>query len=283
MPTAVKKISALPEATELTGAELVPVVQDGITSRIAVNDLLAFVPTTGLILTYATTTSFSVGTGFTSNDIHEDFMKITSSYTKTTSTWAAGTSVGGLDTGTIASNTWYYVYVIKNPTSDLVDWIYSASASSPTLPSGYTKKRMIGAVKTNGSSQFIQWIMYEDGTQRWNSIASDLDDSTSSLTRKTHVLLNAPAIKSVLSLQIALFCSSTANSSVYFVGDSSISDQNPYSVYGLQTLVSQVVSSASGHRTSGFICLSGSIYYRTDGTTTRITALVESFNIRPFH
>jgi hypothetical protein len=65
--------------------------------------------------------------------------------------------VNGLDTGSEAGNTWYYVYLIWNPTTALVNGLLSASYTSPTLPSGYTQKRLIGAVRNDGSSNFKQF------------------------------------------------------------------------------------------------------------------------------
>lgn len=55
----------------------------------------------------------------------------------------------GLDTGTRAASTWYYVYVIWNGTT--VAGLFSASATSPTLPSGYTHFALVGTVRTDGS------------------------------------------------------------------------------------------------------------------------------------
>lgn len=65
--------------------------------------------------------------------------------------WAAGVS-GCLDTGAEASSTWYHVYLIGNPTTGAVDFLASTSASSPTMPTGFTVKRRIGSVYNNGSS-----------------------------------------------------------------------------------------------------------------------------------
>lgn len=76
--------------------------------------------------------------------------------TKTMSSWAAGTGNGSLDAGTVANNTWYYVYTIYNPTSGTTDYLTSASPTSPTLPAGYTKyRRLPGFFKTNGSAAII--------------------------------------------------------------------------------------------------------------------------------
>lgn len=58
----------------------------------------------------------------------------------------------GLDTGTKSANAWYYLFGILNPTSSEVAGLLSSSYTSPTLPSGFTKKRFLGTVRTNSSS-----------------------------------------------------------------------------------------------------------------------------------
>ena len=65
--------------------------------------------------------------------------------------WLPGNNQGGLDTGTVAINTWYYCYVISNDDGSIVDCLFSASPTSPTLPVGYTKKKRVrnGFFKTN--------------------------------------------------------------------------------------------------------------------------------------
>jgi hypothetical protein len=56
-----------------------------------------------------------------------------------------GTNNGMLDTGTIA-NTTYHIFLIYNPTTVVSKLLASTSVSSPTLPSGYTKKVRIGSI-----------------------------------------------------------------------------------------------------------------------------------------
>ena len=70
--------------------------------------------------------------------------------------WTAGTNQGGLDTGTKANSTWYYCYVIYNPTTLVTDAIFSANPVNPVLPSGFTKYRYRGAIKTNSSGNILQ-------------------------------------------------------------------------------------------------------------------------------
>lgn len=64
----------------------------------------------------------------------------------------AGISVGvnALDAGTIATSTWYSVWVIYNGTT--VAGLLSTSATSPTLPSGYTYKARVGWIRTDGTA-----------------------------------------------------------------------------------------------------------------------------------
>lgn len=72
--------------------------------------------------------------------------------------WAAGTNAGGMDTGTVAASSFYYKWLIKNPTTGVVDAIFSLSGTAPTMPAGFTKKRLIGGVATDASSNIIQYI-----------------------------------------------------------------------------------------------------------------------------
>ena len=78
----------------------------------------------------------------------------------------ATTGLNGLDTGSIASNTWYYIYAILNPTTLATGYLASTSASSPTLPSGFTKFRLLPlAVKTKtGSAVLMRFSVTQWGT-----------------------------------------------------------------------------------------------------------------------
>lgn len=71
---------------------------------------------------------------------------------------SALSGAGGLDTGSIATSTWYYIYIIYNGTT--VSSLMSLSSSSPTLPSGYTYFALVSAVFTDGSSHFIGFVQY---------------------------------------------------------------------------------------------------------------------------
>lgn len=67
---------------------------------------------------------------------------------------AASTGANGLDVGSLAASTWYYVWLIDNGTAPA--GILSLSSTAPTLPSGYTFLCRCGAVRTDGSSIFLR-------------------------------------------------------------------------------------------------------------------------------
>ena len=81
----------------------------------------------------------------------------------------AVSGAAGLDTGAEASNTFYYVYLIKNPTSGVTSAVFSSVnekvSGSITLPSGYTLKAQLPyAVRNDASSNVIRGVWQNDGT-----------------------------------------------------------------------------------------------------------------------
>ena len=75
------------------------------------------------------------------------------------------TGVNGRDTGSLTANTWYYLYVIYNPTTTTVASLMSTSSTAPTLPSGYTYFVRVGSVLTNASSYLYRTIQRGNNTQ----------------------------------------------------------------------------------------------------------------------
>ncbi|MBI4665369.1 MAG: hypothetical protein HY751_03040 [Nitrospinae bacterium] len=63
------------------------------------------------------------------------------------------TGANGLDTGAESASAWYYLWAISNGTA--VAGLFSISGSTPSMPSGYTYKRLLGAARNNASSNFL--------------------------------------------------------------------------------------------------------------------------------
>ena len=62
---------------------------------------------------------------------------------------------GGLDTG-VEANIWYHIWVIKNISTNTVAGLFSASSTAPTMPSGYTKKKRLGAIRNDAGGDFLE-------------------------------------------------------------------------------------------------------------------------------
>lgn len=60
------------------------------------------------------------------------------------------TGAGGLDTGALAVSTWYSIWRIGK-TDGTRAWLFSLSATAPTMPSGYTLKARIGWFRTDST------------------------------------------------------------------------------------------------------------------------------------
>jgi len=104
------------------------------------------------------TNDIDIAAGIAIDATNAKFMKLASGLTKRLdAAWAVGTNQGGLDTGAIA-NTTYHMWLIMRSDTGVVDVLFSASASSPTMPANYDYKRRIGAIVRSGGAirAFVQ-------------------------------------------------------------------------------------------------------------------------------
>jgi len=107
--------------------------------------------------------------------------------------------VNGLDVGTVAADTWYYPWLIYNPTTDTEAGLLSLNATSPTLPSGYTYFRKVrGAVLTDSSSNILGFTQ-NDNHFIFNTRIRNLNLSTQS-TSKTNFSISTPDSLTVVGL-----------------------------------------------------------------------------------
>ena len=80
-----------------------------------------------------------------------------------------------LDTGSEADDTWYYIWVCSGSSGTKA--LFSASSSSPTLPSGYDtyKRRLRVAVRNDSSGDFLDFYM-----PRWGEVCYRGDTTSGS-------------------------------------------------------------------------------------------------------
>lgn len=142
-------------------------------------------------------TILDIAAGVATSDDQAVIMKLASAYTKTTGSWAVGTGNGALDTAAVANSTWYHVFLIQRPDTGVVDILFSTSATAPTMPTNYTKKRRIGSFKTNGSAQILKFVQFANEFL-WDNPVGDVNTTnpgtsavTATLTVPTGVVVQA--------------------------------------------------------------------------------------------
>lgn len=77
---------------------------------------------------------------------------------------AAVNGINGLDTGSFAASTMYYVFVIGDSSNKKpVGTLMSLSATAPTLPFGYDSLRLVGCALSDGSTFFLSYYVSGNG------------------------------------------------------------------------------------------------------------------------
>lgn len=85
---------------------------------------------------------------------------------------SAASGVNGLDTGSLAANTWYSVWVIHDGTNTA--GLLSLSASAPTMPGGYTYKARVGWIRTDSTGNKYPLAFKQIGRSVRTSVAGNV-------------------------------------------------------------------------------------------------------------
>lgn len=149
------------------------------------------------------------------------------------------TGLNGLDTGTLAIDTLYSLYVVGDSTfTNDAGVILSASASAPLLPVGYDMYRKIGYIRTDGSADFL--LGYFSGSSNERIFMYDAPIATA---------VTAGASTTDAAVSLATFVPAVAGLPVYMFYDltpaaaSRILTLKPYGAVGAPfTVTSQVTA-----------------------------------------
>ncbi len=164
----------------------------------------------GLMLSTAgSSATFAIAAGVCTDGGGTAIMAL-AAFTKTTSAWSLGSGGGALDTGAIANNTWYHVWLIQRSDTLVVDVLVSLSATAPTMPTNYNRKRRIGSMKTNGSAQWTRFFQTGDFFE-WEVPVQD--QSNSSGTSAVALVLTVPTGFSCIAVLLGYLRSSVATNS----------------------------------------------------------------------
>lgn len=182
--------------------------------------------------------------------------------------------VNGLDTGSVAANTWYYIWVVFNPSAAASATnpgvVFSVSSTSPTMPSGYTYKMRIGAQRTDASSLFYR-------VKQVNNQASYV--VTSSTNTAALPLLAYGAAGSVTTpTWVAINCStytpSTATHVHFFSralsGYNILAPNNSYGAYNWTTNPAPIVHAATSSLYGTFQLETTNVYWASQNVLSRV-------------
>ena len=127
------------------------------------------------------TNDVDISAGVAWDNTNDVLLELSSGLTKQLdAAWSAGTNQGGIDTGSKANSTWYHVWLIGT-TGGTVDVLFSTSATSPTMPGGYTLKRHIGWAYTDGSG-IIRPFFHQGRNWYWRAIVVDVNTASPTVT-----------------------------------------------------------------------------------------------------
>lgn len=197
----------------------------------------------GLLSAYASATTVTVATGgatvilgAASGSLSGQPRRVllTNTYTGTlqaAGSWAAGTSGNKLDTGARANSTWYYIYIIRKTSDGTGDILFSTSASSPTMPSGYEAKRIIGAILTDGSGNIRSFTTMQRAGggiyYQWTSPILDIDLANTLTTSSRTDTISLPPNTLGLEANLNVYIYDGTSSGQYYISNSDTTDSAP--------------------------------------------------------
>jgi len=74
----------------------------------------------------------------------------------------ATSGLNGLDVGAALASRWYYVWVLYSAASNNSAGLFSASATAPVLPASYTRRRLVGAFRTDTNSNIVRFCQIDN-------------------------------------------------------------------------------------------------------------------------
>lgn len=126
----------------------------------------------------------------------------------------AVSGAGGLDSGVIATNTFYARYLIYNPTTATTSGLISTSATAPTLPAGYTFYTRTGWIRTDSASKLMRTLQYNNRTVHVNTgtgLPLVASGASGSVSVPTWVALSVTGFVPSTAREIVLLVGNTAN------------------------------------------------------------------------
>lgn len=181
-------------------------------------------------------------------------------------------ALNALDTGTVATSTWYAVYAIAKADGSLPGFLASTNYTSPTLPSGYTLYSRVGSLRTAGSAAQLMGTKQRDNKVQYVIGLTHTTGTATRITSGTSGNVNTPTYTS---FSLAGFIPTTGIVGRFAVssgGSGGVVIAAPNSSYGnfdpSAVCPPPLAINAAGNNTSNageFVIEDGNIYYAASG------------------
>lgn len=171
----------------------------------------------GMSLVYTGVTSITVVHGQCSDSTDINVIAFASSKLLLAST----NGLNGLDTGSLANNTFYAVYAVADSTLNNPSGVQmSLSATQPYLPAGYDMFRRIGFVLTDGSAHILPFTQrgVDLGRSMWygDAIATNITAGASTSFAVVTASASVPSVSAEVYLKAVLTADAGATRTAAF-------------------------------------------------------------------
>lgn len=170
----------------------------------------------GLICSNATDTDhdISIAAGSAKDSTNAYLLTLASALVKQIdASWAVGTNAGGLDTGSVATSTVYYIWLIRKDSDGTIDALFSLSKTAPTMPTGYTYKRRIMTVCTDGSANIRNFDQYGSDVR----YRTPIQDRASAVIAGTSRIAYAVSVPPNMDGYFNFIAVNTAGDNLYYI------------------------------------------------------------------
>ncbi len=197
------------------------------------------------------TIGFNAGTFITSSGL-QIYLPLIRKKIQSTGSWTAGDTNNGLDTGSRTASTFYRTFVIQNNSTGAYDILFSVSATSPTVPSGYTNLGIMdyAIIRVNASNNIAisKWHSNDKrlvlgGTERITFVNSTAGSGNVTILNTTEPL----------ELVVRLYLSLTTTGA------------SDFSVYGNEHTPADIHDTVFVATNNGFQVAGGGNVYTSDG------------------
>ena len=94
---------------------------------------------------------------------NDKIIEVSGAFTKRIdAAWAAGDTNGGMATGSVANGTEYNLIILEKDSDGTIDMMFDVSVTGANAPAGYTARRRIGSVLTDGSANIRMYEQFGD-------------------------------------------------------------------------------------------------------------------------